>query len=68
MLNRTHKGVFHKINPKHLTRYGQEFTAQHNIRDSETLGQMRHTVSRLVDRNLFYRDLIADNALSFGAR
>ena len=67
MLKRAHKGTFHKISPKHLDRYVQEFAAKHNIRDSGTLSQMRHTVSRLVGHNLLYRDLIADNGLSSGS-
>lgn len=68
MLKRAHKGTFHKMSPKHLNRYVQEFAAKHNMRDSDTLAQMRHTVARLVGRNLFYTDLIADNGLSSGAR
>ena len=68
MLKRAHKGTFHKISPKHLNRYVQEFAGKNNIRDSGTLAQMRDTVARLVGRNLLYRDLIADNGLSSGAR
>ena len=68
MLKRAHKGTFHKISPKHLQRYVSEFAGKHNIRDSDTITQMRNTVARLVGRNLFYRDLIADNGLSSGAR
>ena len=68
MLKRAHKGTFHKISPKHLDRYVQEFAGKHNIRDSGTLAQMRDTVARLVGRNLLYRTLIADNGLASGAR
>ena len=68
MLKRAHKGTFHKISPKHLNRYVQEFAGKHNIRESDTLVQMRDTVARLVGRNLLYRDLIANNGLSSGAR
>ena len=68
MLKRAHKGTFHKISPKHLNRYVQEFAGKHNIRDSGTLAQMRDTVARLVGRNLLYRNLIADNGLASGAR
>ena len=68
MLKRAHKGTFHKISPKHLDRYVQEFAGKHNVRESGTLAQMRDTVSGLVGRNLLYRDLIADNGLSSGAR
>ncbi len=60
-LKRAHKGTFHKLSPKHLDRYVQEFAAKHNMRDSGTLAQMRNTVARLVGRNLLYRDLIAGN-------
>lgn len=68
MLKRAHDGTFHKISPKHLNRYVREFAGKHNIRDSGTLAQMRDTVARLVGRRLAYRDLIADNGLSSGAR
>ena len=67
-LKRAHKGTFHKISPKHLNRYVQEFAGKHNMRESGTLAQMRDTVARLIGRNLLYRDLIADNGLSSGAR
>ena len=67
MLKRAHKGTFHKISPKHLNRYVQEFAGKHNVRESGTLAQMRNTVARLVGRNLLYRDLIADNGLSSGS-
>ncbi len=67
-LKRAHKGTFHKLSPKHLNRYVQEFAAKHNMRDSGTLAQMRGTVARLVGKNLLYRDLIADNGLSRLAR
>jgi len=64
MLKRAHKGTFHKISPKHLNRYVQEFAGKHNIRELGTLGQMRDTVLRLVGRNLLRSDLICDNGLS----
>ena len=52
MLKRAHMGTFHKLRPKHLDRYVQEFTGKHNMRNSGTLAQMRHTVAGLVGRNL----------------
>ena len=60
MLKRAHKGTFHKISPKHLDRYVQEFAGKHNIRQLGTLAQMRDTVARLVGRRLLLRDLIVD--------
>ena len=68
MLKRAYIGTFHKLSPKHLNRYVQEFAGQHNIRDSGTLDQMRAIVAGLVGRNLLYRDLIADNGLPSGTR
>jgi len=67
MLKRAHKGTFHKISPKHLERYVDEFAGKHNIRDSGTLAQMRDTVARLVGRRLLHRDLVAPNGLSSGS-
>ena len=61
MLKRAHKGTFHKISPKHLQRYVSEFAGKHNVRDSDTIVQMRDTVARLVGRNLIYRDLVSRN-------
>ena len=68
MLKRAHKGTFHKISPKHLNRYVQEFAGRHNMRESGTIDQMRETVAQFVGRRLLYRSLIADNGLSSAAR
>ena len=68
MLKRAYVGTFHKLSPKHLNRYVQEFAGKHNLRDSGTLAQMRAVVAGLVGRNLLYRDLIADNGLPAGTR
>ena len=67
-LKRAHKGTFHKLSPKHLQRYVNEFAAKNNIRDLGTLDQMLDTVARMVGHRLLYRDLIADNGLSSTAR
>ncbi len=67
-LKRAYHGTFHKISPKHLNRYVQEFAGKHNFRDSNTVDQMQGIVTGLVGRNLLYRELIADNGLDSGAR
>jgi len=59
MLKRAHKGTFHKISPKHLQRYVNEFAGRHNVRDADTADQMRDLCGRLVGRRLMYRDLVA---------
>ena len=61
-------GTFHKVSPKHLNRYVQEFSGKHNVRELETLAQMTALVAGLVGKRLIYTDLIADNGLSSGAR
>ncbi len=66
-LKRAHEGTFHKISPKHLNRYVQEFAGKHNVRDLGTLAQMTVLVAGLVGKRLLYRDLVADNGLASGA-
>ena len=68
MLKRAHKGTFHKLSPKHLDRYVQEFAGRHNIRNSDTLDQMVAVVHGMEHKRLRYRELIADNGLDSGAR
>ena len=68
MLKRAHTGTFHKMSPKHLNRYVNEFAGKHDVRESDTLDQMRELVTRLMGRHLGYRKLIAANRLPSGAR
>ena len=68
MLKRAHKGTFHKMSPKHLQRYVNEFAGRHNIRELGTLSQMAFVAARMVGRRLPYAKLIADNGLSSAAR
>ena len=68
VLKRAHKGVFHKISPKHLDRYVREFAGKHNIRDLDTVDQMRHVLAGMIGKRLMYRQLIAPNGLPSGAQ
>ena len=68
MLKRAHMGTFHKISPKHLDRYAQEFAIRQNIREADTADQMGIIVARMEGKRLRYKDLIADNGLDSGAR
>ena len=68
MLKRAHKGVYHKLSPKHLDRYVHQFAGRHNIREHDTIDQMASVVVGMVGKRLMYRDLIADNGLSSGSR
>ena len=60
MLKRAHKGVCHKLSAKHLQRYVNEFAGRQNIRDKDTIDQMRDVVCGLVGKRLLYRDLVAE--------
>ncbi|MDE2754838.1 MAG: IS1595 family transposase [Gemmatimonadota bacterium] len=64
MLKRAHKGTFHRLSPKHLQRYVNEFAGRHNIRDRDTIDQMHSIVAGMVGKRLMYRDLTADNGRS----
>ena len=68
MFKRGLHGTYHKLSPKHLDRYVRQFAGRHNIRELDTLDQMASVVAGLVGKRLMYRDLIADNGLSSGAR
>ena len=48
MLKRVREGTFHNISPTHLNRYVQEFAGKHNIREEDTLDQMRTSVRSLL--------------------
>ena len=58
MLKRAHKGTFHKISPKHLDRYVQEFAGRHNMRELDTLDQMALIAGKMTGSQLRYKDLI----------
>ena len=58
-LKRAQKGTFHKISPKHLQRYVNEFAGKHNIRDQDTIDQMNAVIAGMVGKRLMYRDLVA---------
>ena len=68
MLKRAHKGTFHKLSPKHLDRYVQEFAGRHNIRELDTLEQMGTIFGAMQGSGLRYKDLIQPNGFSSGAR
>ena len=68
MLKRAHKGTFHKLSPKHLDRYVQEFAGRHNVRELDTLDQLIAISADMEGKRLRYRTLIQSNGLDSGAR
>ena len=57
MLKRGYHGVYHRMSVQHLHRYIQEFAGKHNIRDKDTLDQMRDLVAGMVGKRLMYKEL-----------
>ena len=68
MLKRAHKGTFHKLSPKHLDRYVQEFTGRHGMREQDTIEQIASIGDGMNGKRLRYRELIAVTELDSGAR
>ena len=68
MLKRAHKGTFHKMSPKHLDRYVQEFAGRHNMREQDTADQLATLRDGMDYKRLKYKTLIRDNGLESGAR
>ena len=68
MLKRGYKGIYHKMSPKHLQSYVDEFAGRHNVRNEHTIDQMASVVSGMRGKRLKYRELTADNGLESGAR
>ena len=52
MLKRGYHGTYHRMSVQHLHRYIQEFSGRHNLRDQDTLDQMRDLVAGMVGKRL----------------
>ena len=57
MLKRGYTGTYHHISPKHLHRYVDEFSGQHNVRPLDTQNQMAAIVRRAAGKRLTYHEL-----------
>ncbi|MCY4645682.1 MAG: transposase [Gammaproteobacteria bacterium] len=45
MLKRAHKGVYHRLSPKHLQAYVDTFAGRQNVREMDTLAQLQRMSS-----------------------
>ena len=58
MLKRGYYGTLHYVSVKHLHRYVAEFAGRHNIRDRDTIDQMRNIVAGMVGKRLMHTELV----------
>ena len=58
-MKRGYAGTYHRMSPKHLQRYVNEFAGRYGARDLDTIHQMTAIIRGLVGRRLRYRDLVA---------
>ena len=58
MLKRGYVGTYHRMSPKHLHRYVDEFAGRHNVRTADTIDQMRAMVQGMDGKRLRYKDLV----------
>ena len=59
LLKRGYYGTYHRLSPKHLNRYVQEFAGRYNIRNLDTIQQMSLITKGLDKKRLKYKDLVA---------
>ena len=68
LFKRSCYGAYHKMSPKHLHRFANECAGRHNIRDLDTIEQLKFIASECDGKILRYKALIKDNGLSSMAR
>ena len=62
MLKRGYHGTYHKMSKEHLFRYVNEFATRHNIRDEDTMAQLKYFAQNMDGKQLKYADLINHNS------
>ena len=58
LLRRGYYGTYHKMSPKHLQRYVDEFAGRHNARSMDTTEQMQGVARGMDQKRLRYKDLV----------
>ena len=58
LLRRGFHGTYHRLSPKHLSRYVKEFAGRHNGRPADTLDQLSAMVRGMCGKRLSYKELV----------
>ncbi len=58
-LKRGYYGICHKMSPKHLQKYVEEFSARQNVRALDTMVQIDSTICGLFGKRFNYTDLVS---------
>ncbi len=61
-LKRGYQGTFHHMSLQHLDRYVNEFAGHQNIRNSDTITQMRDMVVEMIGKRLMYSDFVGEKS------
>lgn len=64
LLKRGYYGTYHRMSPKHLQRYVDEFVGRHNVRELDTVAQMEQAAKGFEGKYLPYKRLIRKNGLN----
>ena len=59
LLKRGYYGTHHHMSKKHLHRHVSEFAGRHNIRDNDTIEQLKQRAESMEGRQLRYKELAA---------
>ena len=58
MMKQAHRGIYHRMSIKHLHRYVLEFEGKHNVREKDTIDQMKNIVKNMDGKRLKYAELV----------